>query len=92
MGRQDADLFRRTAQLAVGWLQSLDSRPVRARATVAELRSRLAGSLPANPSDPLVVVQDLARRRNRAWLRYRPAATSASLSAAVCRPRSQPTG
>jgi glutamate/tyrosine decarboxylase-like PLP-dependent enzyme len=61
MGSQDADLFSRTAQLAAGWLQSLDSRPVRAQATVAELRTRLGGPLPAGPTDPLVVVQDLAR-------------------------------
>ena len=61
MGKPDADLLRRTAQLAAGWLRSLDSRPVRATASVAELRSRLGGPLPAGPADPLSVVQALAR-------------------------------
>jgi glutamate/tyrosine decarboxylase-like PLP-dependent enzyme len=61
MGQPDANLLRRTAELASGWLESLDGRPVQARATVAELRSRLAGPLPAGPSEPLTVVQDLAR-------------------------------
>jgi glutamate/tyrosine decarboxylase-like PLP-dependent enzyme len=61
MGEHDADLLHRTAELASGWLQSLDSRPVQARATVAELRSRLAGPLPAGPTEPLTVIQDLAR-------------------------------
>ena len=61
MGKPDADLLRRTAELATGWLQSLDGRPVQATASVAELRSRLGGPLPAGPADPLTVVQDLAR-------------------------------
>ncbi len=55
------DLLFRTAQIAVGWLQSLDRRPVAASATVDELRSRLGGALPASPVDPLVVVEELAR-------------------------------
>ena len=61
MGKPDADLLRRTAQLAAGWLQSLDGRPVRAAASVTELRSQLGGPLPAGPADPFPVVQDLAR-------------------------------
>ena len=61
MGKPDADLLRRTAELAAGWLRSLDSRPVRATASVAELRSRLGGPLLAGPADPLSVVQALAR-------------------------------
>ena len=61
MSKLDADLLHRTAQLAAGWLRSLDGRPVRAVASVAELRSRLGGPLPAGPADPLSVVQDLAR-------------------------------
>ena len=55
------DLLFRTAQIAVGWLQSLDRRPVAASATVDELRSRLRGPLPRKPVDPLLVVEDLAR-------------------------------
>ncbi len=55
------DLLIRTAEIAAGWLQSLDRRPVAASATVDELRSRLGGPLPRSPVDPLVVVEDLAR-------------------------------
>lgn len=61
MGTLDTGLLRHTAELASGWLESLGDRPVRAEATVAELRSRLGGPLPTGPADPLVVVQDLAR-------------------------------
>jgi len=61
MGQPDADLLHRTAELASGWLESLDGRPVQARAMVAELRSRLGGPLPAGPAEPLAVVEDLAR-------------------------------
>lgn len=56
-----SDVFIRTAQIAVDWLQSLDKRPVAAPATVDELRSRLGGPLPESPVDPLMVVEDLAR-------------------------------
>jgi glutamate/tyrosine decarboxylase-like PLP-dependent enzyme len=55
------DLLFRTAEIAADWIQSLDSRAVAAPATVHELRSSLGGQLPANPVDPLVVVEDLAR-------------------------------
>ncbi len=51
----------RTAEIAVGWLRSLDRRPVRESATVGELRSRLGGPLPERSADPLAVVEDLAR-------------------------------
>jgi glutamate/tyrosine decarboxylase-like PLP-dependent enzyme len=54
-------LLVRTAEIAADWLQSLDSRPVAASATVNELRSRLGGPLPRGPVDPLMVVEDLAR-------------------------------
>ena len=55
------DLFIRTAEIAVEWIQSLDRRPVGESATVEELRSRLGGSLPVSPVDPLLVVEELAR-------------------------------
>jgi glutamate/tyrosine decarboxylase-like PLP-dependent enzyme len=55
------ELLIRTAEIAAGWLQSLDRRPVGESATVEELRSRLGGPLPESPLDPLVVVEDLAR-------------------------------
>jgi glutamate/tyrosine decarboxylase-like PLP-dependent enzyme len=55
------DLLIRTAELAADWLQSQDTRPVAESATVDELRASLGGPLPRSPSDPLVVVEDLAR-------------------------------
>ena len=55
------DLLIRTAEIAAGWLESLGTRPVAARATVEELRARLGGPLPAGPADPLAVVEELAR-------------------------------
>jgi glutamate/tyrosine decarboxylase-like PLP-dependent enzyme len=60
-GTLSRDLFTRTAQLAVDWLQSLDRRPVGEWATVDQLRSRLGGPLPVSPVDPLEVVEELAR-------------------------------
>src|SRR5712691_10285530 len=59
---QDPDrVLGRTAEIAVGWLRSLDRRPVRESATVGELRSRLGGPLPERSADPLAVVEDLSR-------------------------------
>jgi glutamate/tyrosine decarboxylase-like PLP-dependent enzyme len=55
------DLLIRTAEIAAGWLESLGRRPVAAPATVEELRARLGGPLPAGLSDPLAVVEELAR-------------------------------
>jgi len=60
-GMVPGDLFIRTAQIAVEWLQSLDRRPVGESATVDELRCRLGGPLPVNSAGPLVVVEELAR-------------------------------
>ncbi|WP_413803241.1 pyridoxal phosphate-dependent decarboxylase family protein [Streptomyces iranensis] len=56
-----SEVFTRTAEIAVEWLQSLDSRPIAESATVHDLRSRLGGPLPRDPVDPLEVVEDLAR-------------------------------
>jgi glutamate/tyrosine decarboxylase-like PLP-dependent enzyme len=56
-----SDLLMRTAQIATDWLGSLDRRPVGESATVDELRTRLGGPLPVSPTDPLLVVEDLAR-------------------------------
>jgi len=61
MAATTGDLLGRTAQIAAAWLESLDRRPAGESATVAELRSRLGGPLPAGPADPLAVVEDLAR-------------------------------
>jgi len=55
------DLLQRTADIAADYLDSLDERPVRPEATVAELRAALGGPLPEEPSDALEVVEQLAR-------------------------------
>jgi glutamate/tyrosine decarboxylase-like PLP-dependent enzyme len=54
------DLLHRTADLAADFLDSLDDRPVFPTATTDELRARLDVPLPAGPSDPTRVVEDLA--------------------------------
>src|SRR5688572_25519369 len=56
----ERDLLRRTAELAADHLDSLDSRPVYPRASVGELRAALDGPLPEDPSDPLLVIEQLA--------------------------------
>jgi glutamate/tyrosine decarboxylase-like PLP-dependent enzyme len=55
------DLLHRTAEIASDFLDSLDERPVRPEATVDEVRAALGGPLPEQPSDPLTVVEQLAR-------------------------------
>ena len=55
------DLLQRTAEIASDFLDSLDERPVRSVATVDEMRAALGGPLPERPSDPLAVVEQLAR-------------------------------
>jgi glutamate/tyrosine decarboxylase-like PLP-dependent enzyme len=54
------EALERAHQLSVAWLDSLDHRPVPARATVEEVAERL-GSLPEGPTDPAEVVDELAR-------------------------------
>jgi glutamate/tyrosine decarboxylase-like PLP-dependent enzyme len=55
------DLLQRTAEIASDFLDSLDERPVRPEATVEDMRTALGGPLPEQPSDPLTVVEQLAR-------------------------------
>lgn len=57
----ERDLLRRTAEIAADYLESLDERPVFPSTTVQELAAALGGPLPEGPSDPLVVVEELAR-------------------------------
>jgi glutamate/tyrosine decarboxylase-like PLP-dependent enzyme len=54
------DLLRRTADLAADFLDSLDERPVYPRASVDDLRSALGGPLPVDPTEPELVVEQLA--------------------------------
>ena len=56
-----AALLRRTADLAAGFLATLDERPVRASATRAELLAGLGGPLPETGEDPTTVLEHLAR-------------------------------
>jgi glutamate/tyrosine decarboxylase-like PLP-dependent enzyme len=58
-------LLARTAELATGFLDSLDKRPVHARATRAELLAALGGPLPEHAEAPEAVVEHLAREAER---------------------------
>jgi glutamate/tyrosine decarboxylase-like PLP-dependent enzyme len=53
-------LLLRTAEIAADYLESLDERPVFPRAPIEYLAAALGGSLPEEPSDPLVVVEEMA--------------------------------
>ncbi|HXG75616.1 MAG TPA: hypothetical protein VNJ53_03510, partial [Gaiellaceae bacterium] len=57
---EERELLRRTAELAAGYVESLDERPVFPARTVAELRAALGGPLPDGPAEPLEVVEALA--------------------------------
>lgn len=55
-----AELLRRTAELAVDFLDSLPDRPVMPRQHVAELREQLVVELPETGEDPSAVIEHLA--------------------------------
>jgi len=57
----DADLLRRTTDLALEFLEGLPARRVGPSAGVEELRATLGGELPERGEDPLEVVERLAR-------------------------------
>ena len=54
-------LLHRTADLAADYLESLDERPVFPDVSVDDLAAALGGPLPEQPSDPLDVVEEMAR-------------------------------
>lgn len=56
----ERELLRRTAEIAAGFVESLDERPVWPSATVDELRAVLGGPLPDGPVDPVQVIEELA--------------------------------
>jgi glutamate/tyrosine decarboxylase-like PLP-dependent enzyme len=56
----DEALMRRTAELAVGFLDSLADRPVGAAASHEQLLAALGGPLPQDGMDPLAVIEHLA--------------------------------
>jgi glutamate/tyrosine decarboxylase-like PLP-dependent enzyme len=57
----DAGLLRRTAELALEFLDGLPHRPVGATATIEELRAALGGPLPERGEAPREVIEKLAR-------------------------------
>jgi glutamate/tyrosine decarboxylase-like PLP-dependent enzyme len=58
--RQQATL-RRAAELALSYLGALDSTPVCATVPLAELRRRFSYPFPAQGTDPVAVIEELAR-------------------------------
>ena len=57
----ERELLRRTAEIAAGFVETLDERPVWPPASVEELRETLGGELPQEPTDPIQVVERLAQ-------------------------------
>jgi glutamate/tyrosine decarboxylase-like PLP-dependent enzyme len=57
----ERELLRRTAEIAADYLESLDERPVFPRRSLDEIAEALGGPLPTSPSDPLDVIELLAR-------------------------------
>jgi glutamate/tyrosine decarboxylase-like PLP-dependent enzyme len=57
----ERELLRRTAEIAADFLESLDERPVFPRVEMEELAASLDGPLPDEGSDPIQVVEELAR-------------------------------
>jgi glutamate/tyrosine decarboxylase-like PLP-dependent enzyme len=52
--------LRRAAELGIEYLRRLPERPVAARATAAEVATRLGGALPETGADPTLVIEELA--------------------------------
>lgn len=61
VSRMYEPLLSRTRELASAFLDTIDTRPVNARATFDELVSALGGPVPGGPQDPLAVIEQLAR-------------------------------
>jgi glutamate/tyrosine decarboxylase-like PLP-dependent enzyme len=57
----ERELLRRTAEIAADFLESLDERPVFPKAKLDELLETLGGPLPDEPSDPMDVLEAVAR-------------------------------
>jgi glutamate/tyrosine decarboxylase-like PLP-dependent enzyme len=57
---ETATVLRQACEMAVSYLESLPARPVGARATLAELRARLAAPLPETGVAPETVLRELA--------------------------------
>jgi glutamate/tyrosine decarboxylase-like PLP-dependent enzyme len=61
----ERELLQRTADLAADFLDTLDERPVFPQDSVEEIADTLGGPLPDSPSDPLEVVELMAREIER---------------------------
>ncbi len=61
----ERELLRRTTELAADFLDSLDERPVFPRDSMEEIAVALGGRLPDSPTDPLEVVELMAREVER---------------------------
>ena len=85
-------LLARTAELALEFLRGLPERRVGATASAAELRASLGGDLPERGEDPVQTIERLAGQADPGLVAWPARATSASSSAATCRPRWPPTG
>jgi glutamate/tyrosine decarboxylase-like PLP-dependent enzyme len=59
--KRDPALFRRTAELAIEYLEALPTSPVIANQDVAALRAALCGPVPETPTEPLEVIESLVR-------------------------------
>jgi glutamate/tyrosine decarboxylase-like PLP-dependent enzyme len=84
----ERELLRRTAELAGDFLDSLVERPVFPRERTEEIAEALGGPLPDGPSDPLEVVELMAREIDRgvvatAGSRYFGYVTGSALPATI---------
>jgi glutamate/tyrosine decarboxylase-like PLP-dependent enzyme len=61
----ERELLRRTTELAADFLDTLDERPVFPQDSLEEIADALGGPLPDTPSDPLEVIELMAREIER---------------------------
>ena len=58
----ERELFRQVADHAADFVETLETRPIRADADVEELTSSLGGPLPEGPTDPRAVIASLVEK------------------------------
>jgi glutamate/tyrosine decarboxylase-like PLP-dependent enzyme len=58
----ERELFRQAAEHAADFVETLETRPIRAEADVEELTSSLGGPLPDGPTDPRAVIASLVEK------------------------------